>query len=698
MSRRSIFVLAVALIGLALPGWPGGVASARAAAGVWLDHEQARLRLVASSESVGDRDSLRLGVQFKLAPGWKIYWRSPGDAGFAPSLDWSASENLAEAELRWPVPHRFSLFGMETFGYSDEVILPVVVTPERPGQPLRLRASINYLICSEVCVPHDGELALDLPAGPWVPSSHMPTIALWNSLVPRDGADVGLSLDKAVLTGPVEQPVLQIVASSTLPFRAPDVLVEGPPGFAFGKPEVLLNEAAERAVLRVRVQRDSTTVGVLEGKRITLTVIDGQRGMETSLVARHDRLPEAAGAPLLAILGLALLGGLILNLMPCVLPVLSIKLLSVVKHSGRNRGEIRLSFLVTAAGIIFSFLILALVAMALKAGGMTAGWGIQFQQPLFLTVMALIVMLFAYNLFGLFEITLPARLADIAPAGGGERHSLRGDFLTGAFATLLATPCSAPFLGTAVGFALARGPGEILLVFTALGVGLALPYLLVAAVPALAAHLPRPGHWMVTLRRILGLALVATALWLLSVIAVQATTAAALVIGALLAVIGALFYLRRHWRRPALSALISLLALGAVLSPAGFAAPERIAPKPVSTGDWLPLDLARIELLVADGKVVFVDVTADWCITCQVNKAVAIDREEVARRLAGDGIVAMRADWTLPSDEISDYLSSFGRYGIPFNAVYGPALPAGEALPELLSEGIVLRALDRAGG
>jgi suppressor for copper-sensitivity B len=700
-------MMLAAAVGLAGGFAMATVPEAQAATSAWLDHEQSRVRLVAASETAGQSDILRLGVQFQLAPGWKIYWRSPGAAGFPPVLDWSASQNLREAGIRWPVPNRFSLFGLETFGYGGDVVLPIEARVQNPGEAVELDAKLSYLICEEICIPQDGILSLRLPAGPAGSSPEGGLIAAAEALVPGDGGAAGLSLEKAVLSGSMETPVLRVVARSTTPFQVPDVLVEGPPGYGFGKPEVSLNDDGTRAVLRLATERDLLAEGVLEGKRLTLTVIDGSRGMEAEAIVRFDAAP-AARAPessLLLILGLALLGGLILNLMPCVLPVLSIKLLSVVKQSGRARGEIRTSFLVTSAGIIASFLVLAGIAMALKSTGMAAGWGIQFQQPLFLAFMSLVVMLFAYNLFGLFEIGLPSWLADLALVGGGKvtptgqpQHSLAGDFSTGAFATLLATPCSAPFLGTAVGFALARGPMEILLIFATLGLGLALPYLLIAAVPGLATLLPRPGAWMVTLRRVLAVVLVATALWLLSVLAAQVSLAAAAVVGLLLAGLAPLFYLRGRLAPPVMPVAISLLALAAVVAPAGFAAPEHGPATAKADDDWRPLDLSQIDALVAEGKVVFVDVTADWCLTCIVNKSLVIDSAQVAERLSEETVVTMRGDWTLPSDEISAYLESFGRYGIPFNAVYGPAALDGAPLPELLTVDAVLQALDSAGG
>jgi suppressor for copper-sensitivity B len=318
-----------------------------------------------------------------------------------------------------------------------------------------------------------------------------------------------------------------------------------------------------------------------------------------------------------------------------------------VGHAGEAPSRVRAGFLATALGVVASFLVLAAAAAGLKAAGYAAGWGIQFQQPWFLAIMAAILALFAANLFGLFEIRLPGFVTDAAAGalGPGRPHTLGQHFLTGAFATLLATPCSAPFLGTAVGFALASGPAIIFLVFAALGIGLALPYLAVAGFPAIAAHLPRPGAWMLTLRRVLGIVLLATAAWLVSL---------------LLTIAG------------------------------GQSTPVK------SAIAWRPFDLAAIAQLVDGGNVVFVDVTADWCITCQVNKSLVLERGEVREALSRPGVIAMRADWTRPDPVIADYLASFGRYGIPFDVVYGPSRPHGEPLPEILSTRAVSSALERA--
>ncbi|HSR70739.1 MAG TPA: protein-disulfide reductase DsbD domain-containing protein [Kiloniellales bacterium] len=705
--RRFSVIFAVLTTVWSLLGAGLWAAPAHAAAGPWVDQEQVRLRLISATDAVGEAERLDFGLQFEMQPGWKVYWRSPGQAGYPPSLETAGSSNLAAAAVEWPVPHRFSLFGLETFGYSDGVVLPLAVRPAQAGEPLALSAKVDYLTCREICIPREAELALVLPAGPAGAAPEAALIEEYRGLVPSDGAAHGLSLERVRLAGTLEEPILRLTARADPPFEAPDAIVEAPPGMTFGKPEVSLAEDGELAVLSLPGQ---VAEGVIEGKRLTVTLFDGSRALESEVVGRFAETggPAAGGRSLLVILGLALVGGLILNLMPCVLPVLSIKLLSVVGHGGRERGAIRLGFLASAAGIVSAFLALAAALVGLKSAGLAIGWGIQFQQPLFLAAMALIVAFFAYNLFGLFEFRLPGSVADFAtrasaggsPQAGGE-PSLLGHFLTGAFATLLATPCSAPFLGTAVGFALAHGPGEILLIFAVLGLGLALPYLAIAAAPGLAARLPRPGPWMVWLRRILGLALAATAVWLLSVLAAQIGAGPASLIGLLLLGLGPALWLGRSEgrRRIAGGALIGVFAIAALL-PAGLAARDQGAPSAADTAAasdvWRPLELERIPALVASGKTVFVDVTADWCLTCQVNKRLVLERETVRERFAEAEVVLMRGDWTLPDPAITAYLESFGRYGIPFDAVYGPGLEEGEALPELLTIEAVTDALDRA--
>ncbi len=671
------------------------------ASSAWAETDHSSVRLVSASEAIGEQDSVVLGLHVRLADGWKIYWRSPGDAGFPPLFDWTGTSNLAAAEISWPIPERFSVLGFETLGYTHEVVLPITAHLARPGETLAVRAKVDYLACSEICIPAQADLALAVPPGPPQGSGFAHLISQFSSRVPSRGGGHGLDVVTVDAIGDGADAALRVVALSATPFAAPDVFLEGPIELTFGAPAVSLENGGLRAVLTVPVDGAETLERPLAGIEVTATVVDGDRGAERSLVvgsapAASALGPEKAGPSWLLILALGLLGGLVLNLMPCVLPVLSIKLLGVIGHGGGRPREVRLGFLASAAGILFSFLVLAGALSALKLAGGAVGWGMQFQQPWFLVAMILVVTLFACNLWGFFEIRLPLAVAD-----AGERAShvqgFGGHFLTGALATLLATPCSAPFLGTAISFALARGVGEIAAVFLAVGFGLALPYLTVAAFPRLATMLPRPGRWMVHLRRVLGLALAATAAWLVSILAVQAGNAGAALVAALtVAMAFALFLLGRLPGPLRRWAGVSAFALAAL----AFLAPERPSAEADAPpeGLWRPLDTAAISAFVGDGRVVLVNVTADWCITCKLNESLVLTRGGVRERLTDDRIVAMRGDWTRPDEGISRYLADFGRYGIPFDAVYGPGLPSGEALPELLTQETVLDALDRAAG
>ena len=654
------------------------------AASPWYVTEQGRARLIAATADPGDAASVGLGLQFELAPHWKIYWRAPGDAGFPPELDWRGSTNLAAATIAWPAPERFSVQGLETAGYSGAVVLPITARIARPGQPLHLTAHLSYLTCSEICVPRETDLALDLPG----PSSekggaaYAALIDQYRAQVPGDGAADGLALTSAVLR-PGAKAALDLTIASKNPLAAPDAFIEGIDDAVFGAPAVL-TRAATATTLRLPVGgnwRDTI------GRKLTVTLVDGPRSMSAPItVTEGEGLIDLK--TLATMLGLALLGGLILNLMPCVLPVLSLKLLAALPRADQTLRETRRGFLGTALGIVLSFLVLAVATAAAKAAGLAVGWGVQFQDPLFLIVLAVLLMLFACNLWGFFEVPLPRGVAAIA-----ERGPL-GSVATGAFATLLATPCSAPFVGTALGFALAAGPAEIVAIFLALGIGMAAPYLLVAVMPGLARVLPRPGRWMIYLRWLLGALLLGTALWLLVVLSGELGLRAALAIALLLGFAGlALAVLREPVSR---WMLVGAALIGALLVPS--LAPPLRGVAVAASGPWRAFDAAAIGGLVRDGDVVMVDVTADWCLTCKLNERLVLDRAPVSDDLAKPGVVAMRADWTRPNPAIDAYLARFGRVGIPFNVVYGPAAPGGLPLPELLTTGAVTGALAQAAG
>ncbi len=690
-----------AKVGLVLGLVAATPVAAASSASPWSDTVYTQVRLVSAVTATGAGETVPLGLHFRMEKGWKIYWRAPGDGGFPPKLKWDGSTNVKAARIEWPTPERFKLLDIDTIGYKDEVVLPLAVAPATPGRALDVAATVDFLTCDQICVPHTVQIALALPAGPAAPSAEAHLINRFAARVPGDGAVHGLTIERveARATGGKNTASVIVTAVSREPFARPDAFLDvgGIDTANFHPPTAVFADGRTRVALTVPV--DGADAAQLVGKPISVTLTDGPRAVERTLVAvaaTGASLKGAAeGLSLVAVLGLALLGGLILNLMPCVLPVLSLKLLGLVGHGGAAARDVRFSFVASAGGILAAFLVLAGALIALKSAGAAIGWGIQFQQPWFLAAMIVVTTLFAANLWGLFEVHLPEAVADLG-ATPTHTHGLGGHFLAGAFATLLATPCTAPFLGTAIGFALARGAGEILAVFTALGLGLALPYLAVALFPRLATRLPRPGRWMIRMKQILGFALIATAIWLASVLMAQVGERAALVAaagGAALLLALALRRRRRLAGRPAFAAL----ALAAV---ATVALPVWLARAPAATalggGPWRPFDETRIAQYVAEGKTVFVDVTADWCITCKANKSLVLNQGEVAKRLGREPVVALQADWTRPDERIAAYLARFGRYGIPFNVVYGPGAPEGIPLPELLTSAEVLGALDKA--
>jgi suppressor for copper-sensitivity B len=415
-------------------------------------------------------------------------------------------------------------------------------------------------------------------------------------------------------------------------------------------------------------------------------------------------VPRRPGGSLALTLLLAMLGGLILNAMPCVLPVLSLKIFGLVRSAGHGRAEVTRGTLATSAGILASFLALGLAAVAARSAGTAVGWGIQFQRPGFVAFLAVVVVLFCLNLWGLFEIPLPQRLARLG--GAGPREGVAGHFVSGLFATLMATPCSAPFLGTAISFALAQPAPVVLAVFTALGLGMALPYLVIAAAPGIARLLPRPGAWMETVRGVMGFLLAAAAVWLFYVLSSQVAPEqlAAIQLGLL----GIALFTWLHHRVAVGRALRAMAAVGvfaaagltllAASTSRGEAIPRTMAGKPAGLIPWVEFDRARAESLAAGGQLVFVDVTADWCFTCKVNEKWILDTPEVARAFAEHAVVPMKADWTNRSDEIADFLAAHGRYGIPFYLLYRPGREP-HVFSELPSkDGLVATVREAAGG
>ena len=676
------------------------------ATGAWVgDPAFGEVRLVSAVSAMGNLEELPLGLEFRLAPGWKIYWRTPGEAGLPPTLDLQmASGAPLQSQIEWPVPKRFNAFGFDNFGYADAVILPVAVRGYDRGAALQIRGQIEALVCSDICVPLAGAVRLDLADGPAEPSSMAMVIAQFAAKVPRIDAPSPIKIATAWQTG--SQLKIGFAATSQ---PVTEIFVEGPAGIAFKQPVFANNIAV------IDIEGDLKTP--LAGQTVDLTVIAGDDFTTQSIKVAKDAplagsfaagkpMPTDAGAmaQFWTVIGFAFLGGLILNLMPCVLPVLAIKLAAIIEASGQSRGFVRLRFGAGAMGILSSFAILAAGLAALRLTGGQIGWGIQFQSPVFLAIMLLVLGLFTLNMLDRFFLPIPAFLqASFRGDGqntngqntnGGARPAiLFGDFMAGMLATLLATPCSAPFVGSAVTVALTGDMAQLFAVFMAMGAGLAAPWGLVVLFPALVGFLPRPGHWMVWLKRGLAGLLIATMIWLGWLLQTIQGGQAALLVFALIGFVLLAILCRQK---------IGVLLAGAGLF-AGLAflpAPAIVAPQANGLVWQVWSDDARAAAR-AEGKLVFVDVTADWCITCKANKALVLETAPIAPMLAAlvdDGkLVMLKADWTRPDPRIAAYLASHDRFGIPFNIIYGPKAPEGVLLGELLRADIVENALIKAG-
>ncbi len=716
MRARTVVALAVAL---------GAAAGAAAGAP---PVQPVRAELVADVAAVGTGQPFRLGVLLRIDPGWHIYGRHSGAAGLPTEVSWvqpAAGAAVEIGALGWPVPARYAeSAGAVGYGYSDEALL---IAPARApaaaaaGDSLRIGARVSWLACREQCLPGEAELALALPVGTRAaPSAAVGLFARHQTRLPVPlPAAAGLTV--ATLPAAAgEAPRLRLALAGAAP------AADGLPDFVPDDPQCAVRVAVDRQrppALIVEVEGAGAAAGdTLHG--VLLYRMPGDTGVRGGTVALPlgDAAAAGQGAAPPVVLGLqgeaarqrpawryvlfAFAGGLLLNLMPCVLPVISLKVLDFVGHAGAGPRRARLLGLLFAAGVLAAFAALAVAVILLQAAGEQVGWGFQFQHPGFVMAMAAVIFALALSLFELFAIDLG--LAGPGPAA--RREGPLGSFANGVLATVLATPCTAPFLGTALGFAFTQPPATVLGIFLAIGAGMALPYLALALRPAWRRWLPRPGPWLGRFRQGMGFVLLGTVVWLLWVVGKQLgaegvtrTVGFLLVAAVALWIPGQWVDLRsaRRRRRLAWLAAVLLIAGGArfLLHPV-LQAEYTLAAAPARRGDplpWEPFARARVEeLLRAAQRPVLLVFTADWCWTCKVNERTVLADERVGARLQELDVALVRADWTRRDPEITALLAAFGRAGVPLYVLYAPGAPAAPlVLPELLTVGTMLRFLDQ---
>lgn len=664
--------------------------------------------LVSDRAAVAPGETVEVALRIAHDPEWHSYWQNAGDSGQATRLTWELPEGVEAGEIRWPYPMRHTIAGFTTYGYEDEVLLlvPVTIPADYAEATLPLRARADWLICADVCLPAYEEVELTLAVGePAEDAAWTDRMNVARALLPQPMPDGWTALAEATSDG------------YRLAFTTPDApeAVEGS-YFYVGTGATLAHAPTHAAALTddgfaLELERSPftrTTADRLEG---TLLAPDGatwpggaralvvDASVSGGAVAASDDAgvlgADGAALSLWLALGLAFLGGMLLNLMPCVFPILSIKILGFAQ--GHGPTAMRRHGLLFGAGVLVSFWVLAGGLIALRAGGEAIGWGFQLQNPLIVAGLAVLLFALGLSLMGLFEIGLGLS----GKAGQLDRgEGSAGAFGSGVLATVVATPCTAPFMGAALGWALAQPAASSLAVFTALGAGMALPYMLLSFFPAWLRRLPKPGPWMVTLKQVLAFGLFATAIWLIWVFGLQTgMDGVALLLGALTLVAFAAWLVHR-WTWTAIGTRLRVvtrgLAVGALaLALVAVLSGSRQVAEPLATANgWEAFSPERVEDLRAAGEPVFIDFTAAWCLSCQVNKRVALDTRAVTDAFAARGVNRMRADWTHYDPVITEALESFGRSGVPLYVLYPPG---GEPilLPEILTPGLVLSALDR---
>jgi thiol:disulfide interchange protein DsbD len=658
------------------------------------------VQLVAPDDYLFSDAKNDLGLYFKLEPGWHIYWKNAGDSGEPPRLRWTLPDGVTASDIKFPAPKRLPLGPLMDFGYEDEVLFPLtiqVAKSVKPG-PITLHAKADWLVCREVCIPGKAELEIVRQVG----STNQPASA--------ESSDYNLWLRLgSKIPEPLPSTAKVVFAPTATGFRL--ALTTGQRETAaqfFPSEQNILNNPAAQTVtptatgLILELQKDPNVTanpaqlaGVLE--------LSGGRNYEIAAVPGTVAAPKPPTTALDAVkaAGLAFLGGIILNLMPCVFPVLFIKGLSLVQSSGEEKHKQRGHGLVYTFGIVVSFWVLVGALLALRAAGSTLGWGFQFQSPVFLALMASLLFFLGLSLAGQFEIGLT-----LTSAGGAlaQKQGYAGSFFTGVLAVIVATPCTAPFMGAAVGFALAQSALVTFAIFTALALGLALPYLLLTLQPAWTRLLPRPGAWMEVLKQATAVPIFGTVIWLVWVLAqTRGAVAVAALLAAflLLAVAG---WIMGRWpakRIPSLAA--GLVIVGAiavcVYGVTALAAPVTAAAESGAPGAtrWEPWSQAAVDKYRAEGRPVFVDFTASWCLSCQVNERVALRTPQVDAAFRKANVALLKADWTNRDDAIANALTSLGRSGVPAYAFYSSNSSDGTPalLPEALTPGIVIDAVDR---
>ncbi|QNI30216.1 thioredoxin family protein [Alloacidobacterium dinghuense] len=659
------------------------------------------VQLVVPPAEIYPGQNFTAGLYFKLEPGWHVYWINAGDSGEPPRIKWTLPEGITADAMQFPAPKRLPLGPLMDFGYENEVLFPMAMHVSgdfKPaGESVTLGSKVDWLVCREVCIP--GKASLDIerkalsspPSTPTFVAADQQLVARLQRTLPQPlpGSmqakfmPTATGFNLTVITGRREADAQFFpFDQNQLANAAPQPVTPLSNGFQISlkKDENLQQNPGQLHGLVVLADGNAFEINAAQG---TVTASESSRSSDFAGLGR--------------VAGLAFIGGVILNLMPCVFPVLFIKGLALVQSSQHERHKLRAHGWVYALGILASFWAVVAVLLVLRAGGRQLGWGFQFQSPSFIAVIALLLFFLGLSLAGLFEIGLSLTSKGSGLAG---QHGYAGSFFTGVLAMVVATPCTAPFMGAAIGYALAHSAIVSFVIFTALGLGLAAPYVLLTLQPAWTKLLPRPGAWMEILKQATAIPIFATVIWLVWLFAQSAglnALAGLLAAFLLLAVAG---WILGRWpaKAPATAAAIAVLALAVALPIYGVRKLGTTSAhvNTASNSQWESFSPALVEKYRTQGRPVFIDFTASWCLSCQVNERVILSRSDVQQKLHDRGFALVRADWTNADESITQTLNSLGRSGVPTYAIYpGSMQEPPHVLPEVLTPGIVLDAIDQ---
>lgn len=656
------------------------------------------ISLKSETDTISPGKPFMVALELSLEEGWHAYWKNPGDAGMAPRIDWTLPEGFEVTALYWPIPTKFTMGSLEANGYSDKAVILAQIVPssEASSSDAEIKADVTWVVCNdESCLPGSSSAEVKLKVnelgGAWLNPAYFEEA---KAKIPSAHPPVSLKKEGNVATAAIK---IDAAAAEAVFFPAS--------GKASVKAEP---HPTDKGHVLLTLEGDAFPEGGIlasGGQAVEFTFAKGDSDIAMADINIADAPQLELNSFWVALL-FAFLGGMILNLMPCVLPVMAIKILDFVKLSGQNRWETFKHGLYFAAGVLVSFWILAGILLILQSVGESVGWGFQLQEPAFVAALAILMVFFAMSLFGVFEMGVLfaswAGQTEVTQKGKKERGSLVSAFFSGALATAVATPCTGPFLGSAVGYAVTLPPVSALMIFTALGLGMALPYLLLTAIPRLLMLVPKPGKWMETFRQAMGFMMLLAALWLTWVFSGQTQEPATLMLLAVFIAIGLISWVLGKWATPfaskkarILSWTFALLLATASVKTVSLASSLNAVSTTheIAEGDWEPFSPSRLAELKAKGVPVFVDFTAKWCLTCQVNH-VALSTGAVEAKFKDKGIVKMKADWTQKNPEITAEMKKFGRNSVPLYVLYDGSAP--KILPQTLTSDIVIANLENA--